>query len=90
MRPLLDVAHGELQINSSQARQEIAPEDERVDGRQHGVQPAARDEECLARVDLDARALGRAADCVWEEGRVLLRIADPGLVGLQVLGRGLN
>ena len=90
MRSLFDVADSELQVHSSQARQEIAPEDERVDGRQHGVEPAARDEERLAGVDLNTRALRRAADRVREEGRVLLRITDPRLIGLQVLGRGLD
>ena len=54
------------------------------------MEPAARDKEGLARVDLDARALGRTADRVREEGRVLLRITYPCLVGLQILGRGLN
>ena len=81
MRSLFDVAHGELQVHGSQARQKVAPEDERIHGREHGVQPAARYKESLAGVDLDARALGRPTDRVWEEGRVLLRVADPGFIG---------
>ncbi len=68
-----------------EAVQEVAAEDERVDGREDGVDPAGGDEQRLALVQ--RHAVAGAVDDVAQEGLVHGRRRHPALVGCQVRRR---